>query len=328
MNRKKFSFFLFILFHFFSCKKYDTIDENIVNKLVNEAYAINDVEYISPDVAIAAGGNRRVFGYIWRTTDAGLNWTQVYSFEFNTIYDIQFLDANIGYACGENFLLLKTTDGGVSWNRIYIPVPEIEGHPQFMNLKKMIFFNETSAYLVGGQNFNGGTIIKTTDGGISWQYELYKSAIEGVYFFNESAGVIGGYGSMRRTIDSGQYYELLDIKNDYFNAISFLDNTIGFSVGYNGGIYKTADAGATWIKVEPFNKVFQKRTHFNDILFINNSTGFIAANKGIVLKTTDGGDTWQEVSVDTDENFLSVSKDDFGRVHFSTSNGKIYTITL
>jgi hypothetical protein len=79
----------------------------------------------------------------------------------------------------------------------------------------------------------------------------------------------------------------------------FVDENIGFVVGYNGDIYKSTDSGTTWRKLNSGTTL-----HLHSVYFIDEYVGFVSSNamsdcldadcdKGcVLLKTINGGDTW------------------------------------
>jgi hypothetical protein len=71
------------------------------------------------------------------------------------LFDIQFVNNNTGYACGEFSTLIKTTNGGNNWfllnNYGYTNRP-------FLHIK---FIDENTGLITGP----GGLILKTTNGG-------------------------------------------------------------------------------------------------------------------------------------------------------------------
>jgi photosystem II stability/assembly factor-like uncharacterized protein len=81
--------------------------------------------------------------------------------------------------------------------------------------------------------------------------------------------------------------------------IYFVNENIGFVVGYNGNIFKTTDAGTTWRKQNSGTIL-----HLHSVYFIDENVGFVSGNamsecldadcgKGsVLLKTINGGDTW------------------------------------
>ena len=49
------------------------------------------------------------------TTDGGQNWESVVSIPQTFLYSITFTDAQNGWSCGSDGLMLHTTDGGANW---------------------------------------------------------------------------------------------------------------------------------------------------------------------------------------------------------------------
>ena len=72
-------------------------------------------------------------GYVLKTTNGGTNWAVNYS-EHVSFNSIQFIDTNIGYACGGKGigLLYKTTNSGINWIVVY---------SAYLNFKDLHFLN-------------------------------------------------------------------------------------------------------------------------------------------------------------------------------------------
>lgn len=79
----------------------------------------------------------------------------------------------------------------------------------------------------------------------------------------------------------------------------FVNESVGFVVGYNGDIYKTIDSGTTWRKLNSGTTL-----HLHSVYFVDEMVGFVSGvamsgcldtdcDKGcVLLKTTNGGETW------------------------------------
>lgn len=95
---------------------------------------------------------------IYKTTNAGLNWTQsVIPGSLSTrLLSIQCLNDSISYACGSEGAIIKSTNGGLNWSFL----PRITDN----KLNSIQFINLNTGFIVG----EFGTILKTTNGGLSF----------------------------------------------------------------------------------------------------------------------------------------------------------------
>lgn len=64
--------------------------------------------------AVSAVGGTFEEGRVFKTSDAGQNWTQIYLFN-KILYDVKFISKDVGWVVGFG-IISKTTDGGISWN--------------------------------------------------------------------------------------------------------------------------------------------------------------------------------------------------------------------
>ncbi len=82
-----------------------------------------------------------------------------------TLYDVQFIDPDLGWAVGSSGVILHTRDGGESWSLQPSLVP--------YTLQDVCFVNSESGYVVGGwyepdTGLSRGLILRTSNGGKSW----------------------------------------------------------------------------------------------------------------------------------------------------------------
>lgn len=100
----------------------------------------------------------RIFD-VYRTSNGGMNWTEVYTtgqfylpWTIPIDYKINFTNLSTGYLAGVRDTTFKTTDAGITWAKYNVgdrPIKEIE------------FINDNTGYMIG----SGGMILKTTNGG-------------------------------------------------------------------------------------------------------------------------------------------------------------------
>ncbi len=177
---------------------------------------------------------------VLKTTNSGLLWS--YSFESNhPVYSTYHLNENTGFLgnnLGEQY---KTYNGGVNWSL----AQTIPGNGSVA----YYFVNSQSGWSVGYNN----QIIKTTNGGTSWQRQYNNlsdfTLLRDIEFINSSAQigyVVGFYNTILRTGNGGENWSMQEspVFSDY-NAIEFVSDNVGWIVGSGGVILKTNSATLT-----------------------------------------------------------------------------------
>jgi photosystem II stability/assembly factor-like uncharacterized protein len=95
-------------------------------------------------------------GRIYRTQNAGSNWTQLNAQTTADLGSVWFVDGSNGWICGASGLMLRTSNSGMTWSRQNTGVSA--------GLNAVRFIDTTHGWAVG----NSGTIITTSDGGAHW----------------------------------------------------------------------------------------------------------------------------------------------------------------
>jgi len=195
-------------------------------------------------------------------------------------------------------------------------------------------FNVTTGYCAGvsGQN---GVVVKTTNGGVNWIYELLSSNIQfrTVHFPTLNNGWVAGFynnnGIIMVTTNGGttwstQFTGGLIYAN--FNCIRFVNILKGWAVTSLGMVYSTTNGGTDWSYVV----TSAGNNSLNSISFANLTTGWIVGQNSSILKTTNAGINWlmQTVINVTGLNGVDCINDavcwavgDLGRVIKTTNGG-------
>ncbi len=179
-----------------------------------QGYWLSGVYFTKNNIGIAVGEK----GTILKTTNGGLNWTNITPPVFRDFKAIKFINDTIGYIVGgENFTnnistILRTTDGGSHWT---ILKDEIGGI-----LSDITFLNNSTGYICGDK----ATLLKTTDGGLNWNAILIPNSQQTDFFtsvdFNSDyLGVVGGLNGQTYIYTSSQLPDVYSL-----NA-QFLDTT-------------------------------------------------------------------------------------------------------
>lgn len=246
------------------------------------------------------GNAPEYIGYIFKTTDAGLNWTQVFSNYSAYTGKFAFFNEQQGMIACETWVyqtkVLLTNDGGLSWNEISQPwMP-------WGAANSMIYTDENTALSFG----NKGMIFKTNDGGISWQPEqnrTFSGEIFDAQFPNENVGYVytdvgsGGVASngLMKTVDGGNSWNYIFVNNMNPNSdFYFMTVDIGFCVSENFNdtvsLLKTTDGGESWTEI---STGYEFKPY--DVKFFDENNGLICGEY-LVIRTSDGGLTWEDVT--------------------------------
>jgi uncharacterized protein (TIGR03437 family) len=197
------------------------------------------------------------------------------------------------------------------------------------DLKAVVLVDDNHGWAVGDTHWDQttrqfkGSILNTTDGGVTWTHQDPGVAVSlnGLFFLNASQGwVVGDNGTILRTTDGGAHWTQQPVASaDSFVSVSFTDALNGWAasntpiqwggyppgfVNWQAGIWHSTDGGQTWARQTiPASASILKR-----IVFVNATTGFAAGAKrtgydsannpidlGAIYGTTDGGRTWNEI---------------------------------
>ncbi len=159
------------------------------------------------------------------------------------------------------------------------------------NLRGVFLLESGVGYAVG----DAGTILKTTDTGVTWATLTSGTtkALYDTYFFNDAEGVaVGDSGLIIRTTDGGATWQTVASGvRDSLRAVSF-NGASGICGGLNQDIIYSSDSGATW-------RVSQKNFFgggFFGTHMLSPTVGFITGQNSIFQPlqgtTVDGGVHW------------------------------------
>ena len=149
------------------------------------------------------------------------------------------------------------------------------------------FADNNNGWAVG----TGGTIIRTTDGGQTWNFQLSNTTneLDDAYFTDASTGtIVGDLGTILRTTDGGQnWIAQASGTTSWLQDVYFTDNNTGTAVGYNGTILRTTNGGQNWVMQNSGTTGALYGVSFTDA-----NTGTAVGDFGTILRTTNGGTDW------------------------------------
>lgn len=243
-------------------------------------------------------------------------WQKITINEAQGLLDIFFVNNNIGWVCGGNYMG-KSMDGGLTWTKQQVSTENI-------NIFNLFFLDEQNGWAVTEK-----ALFKTRNGGAGWQKITIsgESYLSDLQFLNPRLGYLIGLQGLYRSIDSGLTWAKVpgnfipdkslhftdslkgwvtsnskpaytsdggtnfSISNSFTSsgqyAIQFIDAVTGWVAG-NGGAWRTTDAGANWTRVAMSGAG-------GDIHFFNKNDGYICADNWL-FKTVNGGQTLSRVA--------------------------------
>ena len=239
---------------------------SVVDNLPSKPAKICGISVVDEQVVYASGTNDpRDDPAIVKTTDGGTTWTSIdMSAHAALLVDIHFQTRDRGWVVGGRDavacagrratrdvvrpVVLFTEDGGTSWTDL-IPRSAERNFP-YGEWGWKIFFVDNRVAFVSLENFLDGAILKSTDGGVTWNRlrindRQRNSNLEGVGFIAEDIGWVGGWGDIgfaggftSQTQDGGNNWENANEVGFRLNRFRFFGNPV--AVGYASGdtIYK------------------------------------------------------------------------------------------
>lgn len=198
---------------------------------------------------------------------------------------------------------------------------------------KSIYFSDPSHGWIAGSS---GAVLKTTDGGSSWNYvpTFFDNNFHTCVFSDSTTGLVAGSdGLILLTKDGGKKWSAIHKKlGTTIYDLTLVDGATLFAVGQSGYAAMSANLGATWNEL----KIADGAEHHNlyGIKFLNSHTGIIHGACGTLLFTHDGGKTWNvapqlpglSIRDLIIKNDLIITVGDSGKIGFSKDSGKNWLV--
>lgn len=209
--------------------------------------------------------------------------------------DLHFFDQTTGIVVTGDGKIYRSTDRGANWILVYsAPTPNVY-------LNQILFTSRNTGYVVGGNaGCNGtgcvppgGQVLKTTDGGLTWAIAYRRANLEFVSVAVNAAGNLfaaanGAEPGIWRSNDAGATWLRTENVANSMSKVVF-DGTSGFYTGGGSRIARSTDDGSTW----PYAATLTYN-YTNDMAF-SGGTGYHLKGYGPTLRSTDNGTSWEEV---------------------------------
>jgi hypothetical protein len=231
-------------------------------------------------------------GGVWKSINGGATWTPIgdrtCSLASSSIaidpVDPRIVYVGTGELHGQGCGLLRTTDGGQTWQTLGAEVFQKLANTRFFQPIWRIAIDPRTAGSLSGTTIHVASehgLFKSTDGGATWVKKIAPD---------------------RRGHSFKAWDVILDPRNPdvAYAAAIFADPLNSFGL-HQGGIFKSVDAGETWIRLStglpPANETFRT------VLALapsNPDIVYAAIGKGEtirgIFRSQDAGQTWQQVT--------------------------------
>jgi photosystem II stability/assembly factor-like uncharacterized protein len=314
-----FSLIIFYCFLFYSCKK-DLIEPRDATQVtVPTTHDLNAIMFVNDTLGFIAGGEKYTSTDLLTTHDGGKTWS-AFSIDGENrkgVYGLAWNGSN-AYAIGYDGKFYTREQQNNDW--------KITQTAYWEWLQDITFTSANKAFVIAGEGYRAGRIYQTDTTGNLILKDTFEFQLVDIQFANANTGYISGYGAVLKTQDGGSSWQLQDVQGDLFRSVSCVDADNVWIAGYNGTIIHTSDGGANWERQRNGDNPLKKKYRFRAIVFKDLNTGYAAGDGGLLVKTTDGGKHWSEFKHLTDSDFKCMTIHPDGSIWVAGANGVVFHI--
>ncbi len=250
-------------------------------------------------------------GFMYKSTDAGATWNQIYDFgPFSGLYDVDFINSNVGFVSA-NGGVFRTLDGAVTWT----PVSAAFGQQTGLPLAKVKITGE-KIYSTFASN-DTSYFVRSDDYGSNWTTVFQKYELGAQPFVYSMVDSLNGYfinpnvlEQVLKTTDGGlSFSDTLMVTNGDIvlqQEYDFTDLQHGYNYGSSGSFShptRTWNTGTFYfpIDLDGFGVL--------PVLDMDYRTSklFVSSLYGKIFYSTDHGSQWTEQATPVSNPVTSVA---------------------
>ncbi|MBK7105390.1 MAG: hypothetical protein IPH62_08910 [Ignavibacteriae bacterium] len=298
-------------------------------KSFNELSYINILQFISDSTGYFTAVDDSSDNLIFKTTDAGKNWEQIFKSDTISFNNLKFINEQIIYGTtwqvrNSEISFLKSYDGGKTWD---FQNPKFHFSDNEYNFSQFsltdIFLNSSGEGVILGSLGSYITVYTSTDNGNNWYLQKYScpftqlsftDSLNGIAFGGYEVGglhVLDSYGQVFSTTDGGKSWEIISETPNRIMKTNFINENTAYILTKTGDwgmitkIFKTNDRGKNLTEIISLEEDFKVQNIVAyDFTMIDENNGWIVgsyydsiSSGSIIIETNDGCNSWETVFI-------------------------------
>ncbi len=286
----------FLSFTFFACSPDELQQEySLIN--VDLPGHIHSLGFINDSIGYVTGGDTWHSGFIGTTINGGATFTyDSLSPKMMMCLDVE---SNNAIAAGFEGLVYRNSEIE-NWRKQNIDRKDF--------IRDIEMIDDSTFLAVGGLAYRFGRIVKFTDatsGRSVWTEIEDNPELSAIDQVDDNTFIAVGYGTILRSIDSGESWTVVNQDGDFFKDVLFIDEEVGFVIGYDGLILKSMDSGLTWSSLRTSGDA-DSADRLRALTSTSTGQIWIGGKSGLLLMSDNGGDSWVARKLNTESDINMV----------------------
>lgn len=286
--------------------------ESLPKDLADDYYTYT-LSHVAPDTILVGAQ----YGFFFqRTADSA--WETLSShLTVGTQRGITWVPPNDIWICGPYSIVMHSADNGLTW--------ETQPIPTGLRAYDICFLDSNTGYACGATGTFGGAVIKTDNGGETWQSigPVPCPRFSSLDFISPDSGVVVGIsGKILQTIDGGNSWIQPESPTEcYLNKFRFCpDGNTGYAVGIGGTVLIFDYSTDSWC--------LENSGTSNDLYCVfplNNQMAWAGGWNGTLIKKEYGVIGWNKIA-ETGNDYLDIWFSDEMNGYFAGTQGLQTTV--
>lgn len=305
---------------FVSCKKDELRWTNVHQVSINSATQLNNALFTPNGIGILVGGERFDEGKIWTSSDWGYTWQQQ-SIQGNPkgMFGLCLSPSKEFYTSGMYMSVSKNFK-----NTLQFYSKNINPREEFIS--SISFGQDSRGVAVTALGTDSGAVVLLDSNLAMTNFMRLKFSLWDVLMLNANVGYAVGSGKILKTFDGGTSWEIMPIDGDNFTSVSALDSNNIIVCGLSGYIVVTNNAGKSWTRLRNGSNITLPHYQLWDIYYDNLNEAYAVGEKGLIIFTNDGGKHWSQFKQFTQNHLRFITPIPNNKLLIGGENGTLFIV--